>query len=69
MLHRLPSTISGRKPTLNEIQPDLHPLEVLFDVTKLMDEQNVVWCRFIYTNMFKYLMIGATIKCSFCKNL
>ena len=42
MLHRLPPTISGRRPILNEIQPDLHPLEVLFDVKKLMDEQNVI---------------------------
>ena len=41
MLHRLPPTVSGRKPALNEIQPDLHPLEVLFDVKKLMDERNV----------------------------
>lgn len=40
MLHRLPPTISARRPVLNEIQPDLHPLEVLFDVKKLLDEQN-----------------------------
>ncbi|KAF8077980.1 hypothetical protein FPV67DRAFT_1463707 [Lyophyllum atratum] len=40
MLHRLPPTVSGRKPVLNEIQPDLHPLEVLFDVRKLVDPQN-----------------------------
>ncbi|KAG6890724.1 hypothetical protein C0995_005097 [Termitomyces sp. Mi166 len=40
MLHRLPSTEPGRKPTLNELQPDLHPLEVLFDVKKLMNTKN-----------------------------
>ncbi|KAG1782460.1 armadillo-type protein [Suillus placidus] len=37
MLHRLPSL--NETPVLNEIQPDLHPLEVLFDVTKLLDPQ------------------------------
>ncbi|KAF5380845.1 hypothetical protein D9615_003925 [Tricholomella constricta] len=40
MLHRLPPTVPGRKPALNEIQPDLHPLEVLFDVKKLVDTHN-----------------------------
>ncbi|KAG6832387.1 hypothetical protein H0H92_002655 [Tricholoma furcatifolium] len=40
LLHRLPSTTLGGKPTLNELQSDLHPLEVLFDVKKLMDTEN-----------------------------
>ncbi|KAG6879514.1 hypothetical protein C0992_001847 [Termitomyces sp. T32_za158] len=40
MLHRLPPTEPGRKPTLNSLQPDLHPLEVLFDVEKLVDIGN-----------------------------
>ncbi|KAJ7097958.1 hypothetical protein B0H15DRAFT_823591 [Mycena belliarum] len=40
MLHRLPPTIERRRPMLNEIQADLHPLEVLFDVYKLMDIEN-----------------------------
>ncbi|KAG6854307.1 hypothetical protein C0991_008202 [Blastosporella zonata] len=40
MLNRLPPTVPGRKPTLNELQPDLHPLEVLFDVKKLIDTQH-----------------------------
>lgn len=35
MLHRLPHGEPGRRPVLNEIQPDLNPLEVLFDVKKL----------------------------------
>ena len=35
MLHRLPQTESGQRPVLNEIQPDLNPLEILFDVKKL----------------------------------
>ncbi|TFK29908.1 hypothetical protein FA15DRAFT_187068 [Coprinopsis marcescibilis] len=39
MLHRLPPP-PGVKPTINEIQPDMHPLEVLYDVKKLMDEEN-----------------------------
>ncbi|KAJ7582745.1 hypothetical protein C8J56DRAFT_791650 [Mycena floridula] len=39
MLHRLPPA-EGQKPPLNEIQPNLEPLEVLFDVKKLMDERN-----------------------------
>jgi hypothetical protein len=41
ILRRLPQTIPGQKPVLHEIQPDVHPLEVLFDVSKLLDEQNV----------------------------
>ena len=41
MLHRLPSTTPGKRPVLNEVQPDLHPLEVLFDVKKLLDTRNV----------------------------
>ncbi|KAG6868375.1 hypothetical protein C0993_004021 [Termitomyces sp. T159_Od127] len=40
MLHRLPPTEPGRKPTLNALQQDLHPLEVLFDVKKLVDTKN-----------------------------
>lgn len=39
LLHRLPPA-SGSKPSINEIQPDMDPLEVLFDVKKLMDEEN-----------------------------
>lgn len=35
MLHRLPQYDQDRKPVLNEIQPDLNPLEILFDVKKL----------------------------------
>jgi anaphase-promoting complex subunit 5 len=41
MQHRFPPTEPGRKSILNEIQPDLNPLEVLFDVKKLMDVKNV----------------------------
>lgn len=37
MLHRLPPTNPGQRPTLNEIQPDLHPLEVFYDVEKLLN--------------------------------
>jgi len=36
LLHRLPPEHKNRKPTLNEIQPGLHPIEVLFDVEKLL---------------------------------
>ena len=32
------------KPPLNEIQPALHPLEVLFDVEKLMHGLSVSLC-------------------------
>ncbi|KAF8350736.1 hypothetical protein F5887DRAFT_940689 [Amanita rubescens] len=39
MLHRLPPS-TRRKPDINEIQPDIHPLEVLYDVKKLTDPQN-----------------------------
>ncbi|KIK95893.1 hypothetical protein PAXRUDRAFT_826555 [Paxillus rubicundulus Ve08.2h10] len=41
MLHRLPSSTStDEAPLLNEIQPDLHPSEVLFDVAKLLQPQS-----------------------------
>ncbi|KAF8628477.1 hypothetical protein AX15_003988 [Amanita polypyramis BW_CC] len=39
MLHRLPPSFR-RKPNINEVQPDLHPLEVLYDIKKLTDPQN-----------------------------
>lgn len=46
MLHRLPPDSSASDmPLLNEIQPDLHPSEVLFDVAKLLEPQSV---RFLY---------------------
>lgn len=41
ILHRLPSNVPGQKPILQEIQFDLHPLEVLADIRKLLDEENV----------------------------
>lgn len=41
IMHRLPSTERGQKPLLNTVQPDLHPVEILFDVKKLMQVQNV----------------------------
>ncbi|KAI0283133.1 hypothetical protein BGY98DRAFT_1087979 [Russula aff. rugulosa BPL654] len=39
LLHRLPPEHRNHKPTLNEVQPGLHPIEVLFDVEKLLREQ------------------------------
>ncbi|EPT05996.1 hypothetical protein FOMPIDRAFT_1154647 [Fomitopsis schrenkii] len=36
LLNRLPPTERGRKPVINEVQPDLHPYEILRDVEKLM---------------------------------
>ena len=44
MLHRLPPS-SDSKVVTNEIQPDLQPLEVLYDVRKLIDPHNVIWTR------------------------
>lgn len=41
MLHRLPHVEEGRRPVLNDIQPDLNPLEILFDVKKLMAVEHV----------------------------
>ncbi|KAJ3728128.1 hypothetical protein DFJ43DRAFT_1084857 [Lentinula guzmanii] len=38
LLRRFPSV--GERPPLNEIQPNLHPLDILYDVTKLIDETN-----------------------------
>lgn len=46
MLHRLPPDSSANEmPLLNEIQPDLHPSEVLFDVAKLLQPQSVRFMR------------------------
>lgn len=46
MLHRLPLDLSADDiPLLNEIQPDLHPSEVLFDVAKLLQPQSVRFLR------------------------
>ncbi|KAF8741003.1 hypothetical protein AX14_006207 [Amanita brunnescens Koide BX004] len=39
MLHRLPPS-NRRRPDINEVQSDIHPLEVLYDVKKLTDPQN-----------------------------
>ncbi|KAJ3479190.1 hypothetical protein NLI96_g9229 [Meripilus lineatus] len=36
LLHRIPRTDRTRPYTINEIQPDLHPLEVLSDTKKLL---------------------------------
>ena len=41
IMHRLPPSERGQKPFLNTVQPDLHPVEILFDVKKLMQVQNV----------------------------
>lgn len=41
MLHRLPSSSTKRGLTSNEIQPDLHPLEIFYDVGKLSDDQPI----------------------------
>ncbi|KAK0466412.1 uncharacterized protein EV420DRAFT_1261755 [Desarmillaria tabescens] len=40
MLNRLPPDEEGKKVPLNELQPDLHPAEILFDVKKLLDINN-----------------------------
>ncbi|KAI0928780.1 hypothetical protein AcV7_008835 [Taiwanofungus camphoratus] len=40
MLRRLPPLERGRKAILNDIQPDLHPLEILYDVKKFMQIGN-----------------------------
>ncbi|TBU65923.1 hypothetical protein BD310DRAFT_912363 [Dichomitus squalens] len=39
LLHRLPPLERGRWPIINEVQPDMHPLEILADVKKLMNVQ------------------------------
>uniref|UniRef100_A0A0W0FGE9 Anaphase-promoting complex subunit 5 n=1 Tax=Moniliophthora roreri TaxID=221103 RepID=A0A0W0FGE9_MONRR len=40
LLHRFPPEEEGQKPPLNEIQPQLHPLEILYDVKKLLEEKH-----------------------------
>ncbi len=43
ILHRLPCEIPDQRPNLQEIQPDLQPLEVLFDTSKLLNEEFVTF--------------------------
>ncbi|KAF5385526.1 hypothetical protein D9757_005432 [Collybiopsis confluens] len=40
LLRRLPPLDDNQKPPINEIQPNLNPLDVLYDVKKLIDETN-----------------------------
>ena len=40
-MHRLPPLERGRKPIINEVQPDMHPLEILADIKKLINVQYV----------------------------
>ncbi|KIY50891.1 hypothetical protein FISHEDRAFT_37690 [Fistulina hepatica ATCC 64428] len=40
LLRRLPSVIPSHRVPLNEIQPNIDPLDVLCDVRKLIDERN-----------------------------
>ncbi|KAI0748037.1 hypothetical protein C8Q80DRAFT_1103902 [Daedaleopsis nitida] len=40
LLHRLPPLERGRRPIINEVQPDMHPLEILADVRKLINVQH-----------------------------
>ncbi|TFK92393.1 hypothetical protein K466DRAFT_595244 [Polyporus arcularius HHB13444] len=39
LMHRLPPLERGRRPIINEVQPDMHPLEILADVRKLINVQ------------------------------
>lgn len=62
MLHRLPHAEPGRRPVLNEIQPDLNPLEILFDVRKLMTVAYV--CQNSFFAWFpSEVFLGATSQC------
>ncbi|KAI0082698.1 hypothetical protein K474DRAFT_1702690 [Panus rudis PR-1116 ss-1] len=40
LLHRLPPVDESKKPTINEIQFYLHPLELLYDIKKLLQVNN-----------------------------
>lgn len=46
LLHRLPSENSSQKQPLNEIQPDMHPLEVFYDVNKLLEVRHSKYVSF-----------------------
>ncbi|EKM82711.1 hypothetical protein AGABI1DRAFT_118153 [Agaricus bisporus var. burnettii JB137-S8] len=46
LLHRLPSENSSQKQPLNEIQPDMHPLEVFYDVNKLLEQDQPISVAF-----------------------
>jgi hypothetical protein len=67
MLHRLPPTIERRRPMLNEIQADLQPMEVLFDVYKLMDEENVP-LSLLRVLLYQRYFIGTTFECFICQD-
>lgn len=41
LLRRFPSVDGAQKPPINEIQPNLNPLDILYDIRKLMNEANV----------------------------
>ena len=41
LLNRLPPAERGQKPIINELQPELHPMEVLYDTKKLLTVKNV----------------------------
>ncbi|KAE9400546.1 hypothetical protein BT96DRAFT_919390 [Gymnopus androsaceus JB14] len=40
LLRRFPSVDALQKPPINEIQPKLNPLDILYDIRKLMNEAN-----------------------------
>lgn len=67
ILRRLPQAIPGHKPILHEIQPDLHPLEVLYDVSKLLDEKNVKF--WIMEKVILISLSGPTFDCSLHQNI
>jgi hypothetical protein len=49
LLRRFPPIDGTRKPPINENQPYLNPLDILYDVKKLMDETNV-YCLSAWTS-------------------
>jgi len=66
LLHRLPP--EGKRPVLNEIQPDLHPLEVLFDVGKLLNEEHVATSTYNDSQtIIDYVHLGAAPTCAICE--
>lgn len=63
LLHRLPTENPGQKPILHAVQPDIHPLEVLFDVSKLLEEENVgtFSSLFYFINSHPHLRISLSV--------
>ncbi len=59
LLNRLPPTERGRRPFMNDLQAELHPMEILHDVKKLLTVSHV---RISISQTIAYFHINAKSK-------